>query len=68
MTITVSVSELYELSKAMLNDGMDTVEVSMMEADEEDQLPPCLHFVASKKCAPYEGVDYECLDDVSSTQ
>ena len=67
MNVTVKVSDLYKLSKEMLNDGMDYVEVSIMEADSEFGLPVCLHFEASKATEPEIGVDYEELDDISST-
>lgn len=67
MEVTVSTSELYQLAKAMLNDGMDYVKVSILEADEEDQIPASLNFSASKRSASYESVGYGCLDDISST-
>lgn len=67
MNVTVKVSDLYKLSKEMLNDGMDYVEVSILEPDPEDDFPVCLHFEASKAAEPEVGIDYEDLDDISST-
>lgn len=64
--ITVSAKDLYETAKAMLDDGMDTVTVSIMEADGEgdDALPACLHFEASRDSAPEMGIDYEEIDAI----
>ena len=44
----------------MFGDGMDVVTVGLQDADGvgEDDLPPCIYFVASTHYAPYEGVDY----------
>lgn len=64
MNITVEVSELYQLAKEMLNDGMDYVKISYMEADKEEGLPACLHFDASRKSNPAEGIDYKELEDI----
>ncbi len=67
MTVTVKVSDLYKLAKEMLNDGMDYVEISILEPDQDNDLPASLHFDASKASFPEMGVDYEELDDISST-
>lgn len=67
MKIAVSVSELYELSKAMRDDGMDYVFVSLMEEDPAHDFPACLHFEASTLDPSSGMTDYEFLDDISST-
>lgn len=67
MKVTVSVSDLYKLAKDMLNDGMDYVEISFIEQDEDDEIPPSLNFEASKRTESFMGIDYGFLDDISST-
>ena len=68
LSVTVKVRDLYALAKQMLDDGMDTVEISFMEADQESQLPPALHFEASESASPEAGVDYEELEELYSTK
>jgi len=67
MGVTVSVSELYQLAKDMLNDGMDYVEVTFIEHDEDEEIPSSLNFEASKRTQSYMGIDYGFLEDISST-
>lgn len=59
--ITISVSELYQKAKEMLNDGMDYVEIGIDEAD--DELPPAVYFQAWTRHAPEMGVDYEVIEE-----
>mgnify|MGYP006988891028 CR=1 FL=1 len=63
MRYIVSASELYQKAKEILNDGMDYIEISLMEPDED--LPAAVHFQAWKKNAEYD-VDYEEIDVVES--
>lgn len=59
--IEVRVKDLYEIVKQLIDDGMDTVTVSILPADDNggDRIPPSLSFEASTFEAPYEGVDYD---------
>ncbi len=61
MRYIVPASELYQKAKEILNDGMDYVEISFMEPDEEDDLPAAIHFEAFKKSS-YGSVNYEEVD------
>ena len=61
MRYIVPVSELYEKIKEILDDGMDYVEVSLMEPDEEDEIPAGVHFEAFRKTS-YGSVNYEEVD------
>jgi len=63
MRYIVPVSELYEKIKEILEDGMDYVEVSLMEPDEEDEIPAGVHFEAFRKNS-YGSVNYEEVDVV----
>lgn len=65
--IEISVKSLYEKAKLMLDDGMDTVVVSILEPDGEgeDALPACISFEASTAEDPEIGVDYEEIDAIS---
>ena len=47
MKYIVNASELYRLTKEIVNDGMDYVEISLMEPD--DDLPAAVHFEAARK-------------------
>lgn len=67
MHVTVKVRDLFNLAKEMLDDGMDYVEVSILGPEPEFDCPASLHFDASKASMPEMGVDYEELDDISST-
>lgn len=59
-TICVSVDELYKLVSEMKNDGMYSVEISII--DDPDGNFVC--FNASTKDFPEEGIDYEDLDEL----
>lgn len=65
--IEISVKSLYEKAKMMLDDGMDTVVVSIFEPDGEgeDALPACISFEASTAEDPEIGVDYEEIEAIS---
>ncbi|MBM6724322.1 hypothetical protein [Pseudoflavonifractor phocaeensis] len=65
--IEISVKDLYEKAKMMLDDGMDTVVLRLCEADGEgdDALPACVSFEASTSEAPFAGVDYEEIEAIS---
>lgn len=65
----ISVHELYERVKEMLDRGMDFVEISLMEADNSDSdhpIPACVHFDAFSKNEPEFGIDFEEIDVVQS--
>lgn len=65
----ISVHELHERVKEMLDEGMDFVEISFIEADNsdpEDPIPACVHFEAFSKKQPEFGVDFEDIDVVQT--
>ena len=65
--IKISVKELYEKSKEMLDDGMKTVVLRFIEADGEGEnaLPACVSFEASTAENPDIGIDYEEIESIS---
>ena len=65
--IEISVKSLYEKAKLMLDDGMDTVVVSIFEpdGDGENALPACISFEASTAEDPEFGIDYEEIEAVT---
>lgn len=65
--IEISVKELYEKSKEMLDDGMKTVVLRFIEADGEGEnaLPACVSFEASTAKNPDIGIDYEEIESIS---
>ena len=65
MRYIVPVPELYEKIKEILDDGMDYVEVSLMEPD--DDLPAAVHFTAWKRNADHDE-DYEEVEVVDSAE
>ena len=65
MEISVSVIELYDRLKEMVEDGMDFVTVSVVEADEDVGDPACLMFEAWSKEKAFMGVQYDSVDAVS---
>ena len=66
-SITVKVSDLYQLAKKLKDDNMDTVKIMILQEDledgveyeEEDLLPPALGFTAYTKDPSDPGIDYE---------
>lgn len=63
MKYIVNASELYRLTKEIVNDGMDYVEISLMEPD--DDLPAAVHFEAARKAGLEGWEDYEDLEVVN---
>lgn len=63
MKYVVSASELYRLAEEIVNDGMDYVEITLMEPDEE--LPAAVHFEAARKAGLEIWEDYEELEVVT---
>lgn len=61
MRYIVPVPELYEKIREILNDGMDFVEISLLEPDDEDEIPAGVHFEAFRK-GSYGSVNYEEVD------
>lgn len=61
-TIVVSVSDLYQRAKEMLNCGMDFVEVSIIE-DPLEEPPVFMYFEAWKASAPDVGYKFEVIDE-----
>lgn len=59
-SITIKVSELFDLVKDMKSDGKDMVRLSFIEADEE--LPPAINFTAFNKF----GIDEEDYEEIES--
>lgn len=49
----------------MLDDGMDTVILSILTSDEDENVPIALSLEAAAKDTPYEGVDYDEIEAVS---
>lgn len=60
MEYIVKASELYQLAKEIINDGMDYVEISLIEADSES--PACVSFSAGRKNDLDGWEDYDYLD------
>lgn len=58
-SITVKVSDLFNLVNQIHSDGMDKVTLSFIEAD--DDLPPAINFSASKNNSIVE-IDYEEIE------
>ena len=63
-SIAVSVKELFEMASDLKNDGMDFVEISLQEADED--VPASLEFEAWSKSDPDCGVNYEGIDQIET--
>ena len=65
--IEISVKSLYEKAKMMLDDGMDTVVVSIFEPDGDGEvsLPAYINFEASTAEEPEIGIDYEEIEAIS---
>jgi hypothetical protein len=63
MRYIIPASDLYQKAKEILNAGMDYVEISFMEPD--DDLPAAVHFQAWKKNADHDE-DFEEIDIVDS--
>ena len=63
MKYIIPASELYQKAKEILNDGMEFVEISFMEPDEEDDLPAAVHFEAYR-ASDFGSTDYEEIDVV----
>lgn len=61
--IEISVKDLYEKAKMMLDDGMDTVVLHLCDASGEDS-PACVTFEASTVEDPDVGVDYEEIEAI----
>lgn len=62
MEYVISASELFQMAKKILNDGMDFVSIDLLEedtTDPSDPIPPSVHFDAFKKSDPECWVDYE---------
>lgn len=69
MSLIVTVSELYERIKEMRDDGMDFVEVTLDEGDDDDTeypLPPRINFTAWTKAESFEHIDYEEIEGTLS--
>lgn len=64
--IVVSVSELLKLAKELEADGMEYVELSTLEPQEEDGevIPACLWASGFKSSMPDVRTDYEGIDHV----
>lgn len=65
--IVVPVSELLKLAKALEADGMDYVELSTLDPQEDDgeEIPACLWASGFKSSMPDVRTDYEELEHVS---
>lgn len=62
--IEISVKDLYEKAKMMLDDGMDTVLIRFLESGGENGRP-CISFEASSENESDFGVDYEEIEEIS---
>ena len=60
MEYIVKASELYQLAKEIINDGMDYVEISLNEAGSE--FPACVGFSAGRKNNLDGWENYDDLD------
>ena len=62
--IEISVKDLYEKAKMMLDDGMDTVLLRFLESGGESGRA-CISFEASSVNESDFGVDYEEIEEIS---
>lgn len=62
--ITVKVSDLYDRAKQMKDDGMDFVQISILDEQEMDDgiIPSSLWLSASSKKESFMAVDYEEIE------
>jgi hypothetical protein len=67
-TIVLRVSELKKLAAELVKDGMQYVQVALMEGDVGEGLPPSAAFSAMRADRPFELVDYDELDGVPETE
>lgn len=65
-SIVVSVSELRSRLQDIRRDGMDYVEISLSEADED--LPACINFSACKSYDTQTWSDYEEVEAVPENE
>lgn len=64
---TIPARDLLKIAQDIVSDGMDYVEVTILEEDLSDPdmpIPPSVHFSCFKKSDPYAMVDYEDIDSV----
>ena len=70
MAYIVPASELFQMAKEILNDGMDYVEISLNQEDTtlpDDPTPPCVSFIGYRKNDP-AGYEYEEIYTVSPSE
>ncbi|MBU5627744.1 hypothetical protein KQI82_12570 [Oscillibacter sp. MSJ-2] len=61
--ITISVKELYQKAKDMMDDGMEFVTLSLFEPDNSAGIPAWVGFVAGSPDLS-SGIDYEDIESV----
>ena len=66
-SIKIDVKELFTRIKEIYDDGMDIVDLTILEADEFDgeELPVCIALTACKRDNTSIWADYEEIDEVS---
>lgn len=67
-SIVVRVSELKRLMGALVQDKMDYVQVTLLEGDAVEGMPPAAAFSALRSRKPFEVVEYDELDSVPETE
>lgn len=67
-SITIKVSELYDLVKKMKDDRMDFVELLILDEEEDETdssiIPRTLSFSATAKKSSFS-TDYDCIDETT---
>lgn len=66
--IVLRVSELKRLAGALAKDGMDYVQVALLEGDVGEGLPPSAAFTGLRAVRPFEMADYDELEGVPTRE
>ena len=67
-SIVLRVSELKKLASELVKDGMQYVQVALLEGDAGEGLPPSAAFTGLRADRPFELIDYDELDGVPQTE
>ena len=67
-SIVVRVSELKRLTGELVKERMDYVQVTLLEGDAGEELPPSAAFTGLRMNTPFESVDFDELDGVPEAE